>query len=508
MPEQFLHGIETIEISNGIRPIQTSKSSMIGIVGTAPLAEADTKAMVDINGVANSGLTVTSKLVGTLGNATRIRVVNPATASAVLAVVVVNSDITVNLGTTAGSVPNSTAAQVIAAIVAAVPANALVAVTSFAGSTGAGLVAATTGWLTLAGGAEEPFPLNVAVLVTSQVLANRLGAGGTLPQAYSAIFNQGINTAIFVRVTDGVNAAATLANVLGVEAAGSGLWALLAAEAVTGQVPRILAAPGFTSNAAANPASAITLGLVSVASRLRAVVIADGPNATEADALTDRAKFGSDRLYIVDPAVKVFDVATQGYVIRPASGYVAGRLSRMDLDFGFWWSPSNQILNGIAGTSRPVTFAVNSFETEANRLNAKEVATVVQKQGFRLWGNRTTGIDPLWAFLSVRRTADMIYQSLEEALLWAMDRPFSEQLIRDVRDSVQAYLDTLKAQGATLNGRCWIDPDLNTQATLKAGKFFLNFDIEPPAPMERLTFRAYRNGSYYEELIADVNAAA
>lgn len=508
MPLEFLHGIETIEISNGIRPIQTAKSSIIGIVGTAPLAEADTKAAVALPGIANAGLLVTSKLIGFLGNATRIRVVNPGTPSAGLGVVVVGNDITVNLATTAGSVPSSTAAEVIAAIVALPAANALVTVTNDSGSTGAGILAATATWMALTGGADEPYPLNTAVLVTSQAMANRLGSTGTLPGVYSAIFNQGINTAVFVRVAEGGTPAISLTNVVGNEAAGTGLWALLAAEAVTGQVPRILAAPGFTSALAAGPASPVTLGLISVATRLRGCVIADGPNTTEADALLDRAKFGSDRLYIVDPAVKVFDPATGGFVIRPASGYVAGRLSRMDLDQGFWWSPSNQILNGVAGTARAVTFAVNSTQTEANRLNAKEVSVVVQKNGFRLWGNRTCGIDPLWAFLPVRRTADMIYESLEQALLWAMDRPFSEQLLRDIRDSVQAYLDTLKARGATLGGNCWIDPDLNTEATLKAGQFYLNFDIEPPAPMERLTFSAYRNGDYYEELIATVNSNA
>ncbi|MEO0682718.1 MAG: hypothetical protein AAF192_20145 [Pseudomonadota bacterium] len=37
----FLHGIETIEVSNGARPIQTVRSSVIGIVGTADSASAD-----------------------------------------------------------------------------------------------------------------------------------------------------------------------------------------------------------------------------------------------------------------------------------------------------------------------------------------------------------------------------------------------------------------------------------------------------------------------------------
>ena len=101
----------------------------------------------------------------------------------------------------------------------------------------------------------------------------------------------------------------------------------------------------------------------------------------------------------------------------------------------------------------------------------------------------------------------MVYESIEAAHLWAMDRPFSAQLLLDIRDSVQAYLDILATRGAILGGRVWLDPELNTEATLKAGQLYLDFDLEPPAPLERLTFRAHRNGSYYDELVAAVTTA-
>jgi phage tail sheath protein FI len=39
MPEQFLHGVEVVEIDSGPRPIQTVRSSVIGLIGTAPEAE-------------------------------------------------------------------------------------------------------------------------------------------------------------------------------------------------------------------------------------------------------------------------------------------------------------------------------------------------------------------------------------------------------------------------------------------------------------------------------------
>lgn len=40
MPEQFLHGVEVVEIDSGPRPIQTVRSSVIGLIGTAPNADA------------------------------------------------------------------------------------------------------------------------------------------------------------------------------------------------------------------------------------------------------------------------------------------------------------------------------------------------------------------------------------------------------------------------------------------------------------------------------------
>ena len=39
MAEQFLHGVEVAEITSGPRTIRTTKSSVIGLIGTAPDAD-------------------------------------------------------------------------------------------------------------------------------------------------------------------------------------------------------------------------------------------------------------------------------------------------------------------------------------------------------------------------------------------------------------------------------------------------------------------------------------
>ena len=40
MTTSFLHGVEVLELDTGIRPIRTVRSGVIGLIGTAPQADA------------------------------------------------------------------------------------------------------------------------------------------------------------------------------------------------------------------------------------------------------------------------------------------------------------------------------------------------------------------------------------------------------------------------------------------------------------------------------------
>ena len=236
--------------------------------------------------------------------------------------------------------------------------------------------------------------------------------------------------------------------------------------------------------------------------RLRAVIVADGPNTTDADAITYRNNFGSDRVYLVDPQVKYFDTATNAEASQPASSRVAGVIARSDNERGFWWSPSNREIYGVTGTARGVDFELGNSESRANYLNENEIATIIHVDGYRLWGNRSCASDPKWAFLSVRRTADMIHESLLRGHLWAVDRNITKTYIEDVVAGVNAYLSGLTARGAILGGRCWADEELNTPASIANGRVYFNFDFTPPYPAERITFRSHLTNDYLATLLA------
>ena len=393
MAEQFVHGIEHIEISDGIRPISTVKSSVIGLIGTAPEAN------------------------------------------------------------------------------------------------------------------EDKFPLNTPVLIAGcRTEAAKLGTSGTLPTAIDGIFDQCGARVVVIRVAEGVAGgeataeAATISNVIGGVNAktgrNEGIQCFLDANSVVKARPRILIAPGFSHQ------QAVATELVSVAERLKAVCILDGPNTTNEVAISYAENFGSARVFVVDPWVTVWDMAASADVVQPASARVAGLISKSDNERGFWWSPSNQEILGITGTARPIDFVMGDSNCVANHLNENNVATIIHQDGYRLWGNRTPATDTKFAYLCVRRTADMVAESLLAAHLWAVDRGITRTYMEDVRDGVDMYLRHLQKVGAILGGSCWVDREINSADQIMQGIVYWDYDFTPVYPAEHLVFRSHIVDDYIEEIFS------
>jgi len=348
---------------------------------------------------------------------------------------------------------------------------------------------------------ETVFPINTPVLVAgSRAKAAKLdmeGNGkGTLPSAMDAIFDQIGALVIVIRVKAGDNETETTANIMGGVDSNDGTYlgvhALLGAETKLGYRPRILCIPQYSSTAG------ILTEVATIAKKLRSVVIADGPNTTDDAAITYTAASGSRRVYLVDPYVEVLEDGKTAY--QPASPRVAGLLAKSDNDRGFWWSPSNQKISGITGTKRPIDYTHGDTSSRANVLNESKVNTIINQDGYRLWGNLTLSGDSKWQFLPVVRTADIINDSILEAHLWAVDRPITKTYLQDVAEGVNNYLAYLTSIGAILGGSCWPDSDLNTVANIQLGKVYFNFEFTPTYPAQTVTFTSILTPDYIETL--------
>lgn len=353
---------------------------------------------------------------------------------------------------------------------------------------------------------EKLFPLNTPVSIAgSRIEAAKLGLTGTLPDAIDSIFDQIGALVVIIRVAKGVTEAETLANVLGGVDANNGTYegvhAFLASENILGLVPKILIAPGFTHTRTEGNSNAVVAELVGIAERLKATIIPDGPNTNDSDAQAYAKDFGSKRIYLVDPKSK--KVGSEGTLIESfSSAHVAGLIAKSDSERGWWWSPSNQEINGIVGTVRAIDFQMGDANCRANILNEAKVNTIIRQNGYRLWGNRTLSADSKWQFLCVVRTADMIDESLKAAHLWAVDRGITKNYVSDVVEGVNSYLRYLTNIGAILGGKCWANPDLNTPDQIKSGKIYFDFDFTPVYPAEHIIFRSHLVDDYIKDIFA------
>ncbi|MBB4019578.1 hypothetical protein GGR16_004633 [Chelatococcus caeni] len=469
MTTEYLHGVETIEVSDGIRPVRRVRTSVIGLVGTAPNADPilfPLNKPVAIPG--NTMLAASLGAAGTLSDAMR------AIYASIGAFVVV---VRVNEGANA----SETLANVMGDPVAKTGVHALLSAQSLTGLKPKILIAPGFTSVRPATGVAT-IDVNEGGTGYTEAPSVVIDGDGTGASAIATVQNGAVSSVIVTSPGIGYSAPPTITFVGGgAEAAGA------AATAVIGTT--------------ANP---VTAALAGVADRLRAVVFVDGPNTTNQAAIAYRRDFGSDRLQVLDPGVLVFDGEEATNVSRPGAAYAAGLQAKMDNDRGFWWPFSNQVINGIVGAGRPIAANLSDRNSEHNWLNENGVTTIIRNDGFRFFGLRSCSNDPLTAFLSVRRIIDVIRDEVEASYTWALDRPFSPQLVRELVESVNAYLRLLKTEGAIVGGRCWLNPDFNPAGNLVSGKLTLDFDIEPVAPIERLTFRIHRNPDYYTDAVEEI----
>lgn len=473
--ETFLHGVEVLDIDAGPRPISTVRSSVIGLIGTAP--NADPLAFPLDTPVLIAGSRREAALLDLLGTGEGTL---PAAMDSIFdqagAVVIV---VRVEEGTTAPE----TLANILGGV-----------------NAGTGNYEGVHAFL----GAESVVGFQPRILLAPGFTHARV-AGGVIAVTIGTQ-GSGYTSAPAVSFTGGAGSGATAVAVLGTGANAAKVVGVTVTNPGSGytSAPTVVFTGGAGTGAAATASfgivgNAVVAELIGIAERMRAVIIADGPNTVDADAIAYAGDFGSKRVYVIDP--KVIKTDDEGATVTEwASPCVAGLIAKSDNERGFWWSPSNQNVNGIQGTSRPIDFVLGDANARANLLNEKKVATIIRQDGFRLWGNRTLSSDAKWAFLCVVRTADIINDSLLRAHLWAVDRGITKQYVADVTEGVNAYLRHLTTIGAILGGECWADPDLNTPDQIAQGKVYFDFDFSPVYPAEHIIMRSHLVNDYITEI--------
>lgn len=269
--------------------------------------------------------------------------------------------------------------------------------------------------------------------------------------------------------------------------------------------PKILIAPGKSN------IKAVAEELLTSAEKLKAVAIlesvfGEGVQTTITNRGDATKSFGTSnkRAILLYPFFKGYDASkedgqpeTDTNTNYPPSPFLAGLMAWNDNENGYWWSPSNKSFKGVTGIERPISSNFQDAGTDANALNEAGIVTVFNDfgTGFKAWGNRNASFPTNTEsdnFISLLRTFDVVHESLELAALQYVDRPITNALIDDIRQSGNDFIAILVGRGALTEGsKVVFDKAENPNAQLAAGQLVFTIVKDGPSPAERITYKSY-----------------
>ena len=357
---------------------------------------------------------------------------------------------------------------------------------------------------------DEYKTINEPVLISSDVDAVKYFGtakdGFTIPQALDAIFDQGAGIVLVVNVFNPDKhesvADVTKADIIGgfdsVTGKRTGLQTFKDCYSLFGYFPKTIIAPVYCED------TAVVSEMQVICDKIRAIGIVDAPvGTTVQDAIKGRGPQGtinfntsSDRIVLCYPHLKVYDSASDSNVLEPYSQRLAGVMAAKDVDKGYHWSPSNTEIKGIIGVEKQLTSMINDPTSEVNTLNEAGIVTVFNSYGtgFKTWGNRSAAYPTstnVTNFINIRRTADILHESVEYSMLQFIDYPIDNGLIESITETVNSFIRTLIGRGALIDGKCTYNVDKNPVTEIANGHILFDVEFMPPVPAERITFESF-----------------
>lgn len=479
MAASYLHGVETIELERGTRPIRSVRTAVIGLVGTAPIWEVDASARSTNEPVLITNPVDAAKRFGTARSGYTI----PQALRAIFdqgagIVVVVNVFDPAKHKTAVASAPSAFDSKGVITL----PHQGVAAVA----------VKSAEGDITYLEGTD--YTVDAVAGVIRRVEGGQLAIEDQVQVSYDRPDPSEVTAVEVIGAVD-------------VGGKRGGMKALAESAGRYGFAPKLLISPVYCTQ------QSVAAELEAQATSLRGVALVDAPIGTTVDGtIAGRGSAGainfqsaSDRVILCYPHVRVYDPAANLEVLEPLSQRLAGVIAARDLELGYWWSPSNAEIRGIIGLERQLTAGINDPSSEVNRLNEAGITTVFTGfgAGFRSWGNRSAAHPSLTHprnFVAVRRTADILHESIEGAMLQFLDQPITDALVDSISESVGAFIRTLIGRGALIDGSCTFDPAKNPPAEIAAGHLTFDVSFMPPTPAERITFESFIDTSLLRSL--------
>lgn len=252
--------------------------------------------------------------------------------------------------------------------------------------------------------------------------------------------------------------------------------------------PGILMAPRFSKDPTVT--AALQAKTTEINSVFRAVCIVDIDSSKEgatkyADVKVQKEKQAatSANCYAVWPCAKVGDVIYSGSTL---AGALTSYTDAQHEDIPNW-SPSNKTLSISAACLEDGTEVILD-QDQANTINGFGVATFLNINGYRLWGNNTCcypgNTDPKDRWFAVRRFMSWAANTFILTYFQKVDNPMNRRLIEAIVDSENIRGNSFVARDICARYEIAFDEDENPVTDLINGKITFHQYITPFVPAE------------------------
>jgi uncharacterized protein len=185
------------------------------------------------------------------------------------------------------------------------------------------------------------------------------------------------------------------------------------------------------------------------------------------------------------------DAVSGKKVVQPPSGHIAGVWARVDGSRGVHKAPANEGINGVSDLTRRIS------RGEQEVLNPAGINCIryFAGEGIRIWGAKTLSTDAEWKYLNVRRTVNLIKESIEEGTRWAVFEPNRDELWRSLRRDVSDFLTRVWRDGALFGATpeqaffVKIDEENNPAWARDLGQLNITIGLAPVRPAEFVIFK-------------------
>lgn len=378
------------------------------------------------------------------------------------------------------------------------------------------------------------FPLDEPVSFYSNdtVMLAKLGTEGWLKDAVEGVNDQLgelqraakvciVRTAHSTAVDPADKLEAELLAITGSSAQMTGLHALKGAASHIGWTPRLVNAPGYTSQSlAVGEANPVVAEMPAILDLLFAVSVVEGPKGSVADAIAWRETFTSKRLIPVAGGVKVRG-GESTILDRPLSPRVLGLAVRRDhqkdgLPFHSW---AGQAINGIVAPGWEHSFSLTDGANEGQDLLEANIGIVergevgvddaISDSGFVFIGTDHSDTTNTWPFYHQTRGNDWIWLAFLKTLRGYLGKyNLTLQVVQAAVNTMNRRLRSLESDEHLYKGsRILFDPAQNGVDDVRGGKITLDPNYEIPSVWRRAHLRTSPNRAAVEMFVDDLAEA-